>query len=65
VPEECKSSGEIEKWLTGKFFVVLENERHFIKDEFFENSIVSESSVKWYPVSSTDRDDEVRMVHRG
>ncbi len=62
---KCKTEQQIEEWLVGKYFITVENQKSFIKDELNENSIRADSSVKWYPVSKYARDDTVRMIQRG
>ena len=46
-PEEgvrvCKSETDIDNWLEGKFFLLLDNEKRFIKNQFHEKSTASES----------------------
>lgn len=61
----CKSKTDIDSWLKGKYFLLLDNEKRFIKNQFHEKSTVSESKTKWYPVSPETRDDNVRMIKRG
>lgn len=57
---QCKSSEEINEWLQFKYLLVLENEKRFVQDGFFENRIRRESSTKWYALSPDIRTDYVK-----
>ena len=61
----CKSETVIDNWLKGKYFLLLDNEKRFIKNQFHERSIDSTSKTKWYPVSPKTRDDNLRVIKRG
>ena len=62
---KCKTEEQISEWLVGKYFITIENQKRFIKDELFEDSIRADSQIKWYPVDRYARDDVVRMIQRG
>ena len=52
IRRKCKPEADIEHWLENKFIITLENEKKFVQDDFGENRIQKNSTLKWYPIST-------------
>lgn len=61
---KCKTDAEIEDWLKFKYFLVRENGKAFVQHKFEDERIDDASRMIWYPISSLNRLDNVRLITR-
>ena len=48
----CKSEEEVRDWLRRKYIVILYNQVRFDTEQYFENSRVEESRIKYIQINS-------------
>ena len=51
-PNNCKSQSDIEEYFKDKFFLMLSNQVRFVQDDFSQNKVVRESTIKKLKIST-------------
>lgn len=60
----CKNETEIKKWMIGRYFMLITNQKRFIEHKFEDGKIQAKSVLVWYPLNATGRTDYVQKIER-
>ena len=61
---DCKTEEEINKWLTFKYIIRLENSKRFIPNEFGEDKINKSARMRWEAISKEARVERPLLMTR-